>query len=82
MITMTESRLQVEKLDQQIFKLLEERMQLFEEARERDEGLDLRVVEVEIISNWVEEASDRGMDEMTVEKIATFVGRLCRSEEE
>ena len=82
MITMTDTRLQLEKLDQQILKLLVERVQLCVEARTRDEGLDSREVETDIISTWIEEAVDQGLDEVIVEKIANLTVRLCREEDE
>jgi len=82
MITMTDTRLQLEKLDQQILKLLAERVQLCVEARIRDEGLDSREVETEIISVWIEESVDLGLDEVIVEKIANLTVRLCREEDE
>ncbi|MBU2213553.1 chorismate mutase [Patescibacteria group bacterium] len=82
MITMTDTRLQLEKLDQQILKLLVERVQLCVEARIRDEGLDSREVETEIISMWIEESVDLGLDEVIVEKIANMTVRLCREEDE
>ncbi|MBU2258990.1 chorismate mutase [Patescibacteria group bacterium] len=79
---MTDTRLQLEKLDQQILKLLVERVQLCVEARIRDEGLDSREVETEIISMWIEESVDLGLDEVIVEKIANMTVRLCREEDE
>jgi len=82
MTTITDSRLQLEKLDQQVIKLLAERMQFCAEARARDEGLDSRDVETEIISMWLEEAVDQGLDEVIVDRVANLVVRLCRAEDE
>jgi len=82
MTTITDTRLQLEQLDLQIIRLLEDRVQLCAEARERDEGLDTRDVEVEMISLWLEEALDRGLDEAAVERMAMLVTRMCRGEEE
>ncbi|MBU0766961.1 chorismate mutase [Patescibacteria group bacterium] len=82
MITMTDTRLQSEKLDQQVLKLFAERVQLCREARAREEGINSREVETEIISMWIEESIDLGLDEVIVEKIANLVVRLCREEDE
>jgi len=78
---MTDTRLQLEKLDQQIIQLLEERVQLCIEARERQESMDTDS-EAEELSLWMEEAADRGLDEQIVEKIGRLTQRLCRTEEE
>lgn len=74
--------MQLEKLDQQILRLLSERVQMCVEARAREEGLDSREVETDIISMWIEEAVDLGLDEAIVEKIAHMTVRLCREEDE
>ena len=82
MVTMTDTRLQLEKLDQQILRLLAERVQICVEARMRDEGLDSREVETDIVSIWIEAAVDMGLDEVMVEKIANLTVRLCREDDE
>ena len=82
MTTMTETRLDLEKLDQQIISLLAERVQLCRDARARSEGLESGDVQVEVLSYWVEEAIDRGLDETLVEKVAGMVIRMCRAEDE
>ena len=82
MTTMTETRLDLEKLDQQIISLLAERVQMCRDARARSEGLESGDVQVEVLSYWVEEAIDRGLDETLVEKVAGMVIRMCRAEDE
>ncbi|MCF7844944.1 MAG: hypothetical protein K9M03_03915 [Kiritimatiellales bacterium] len=82
MITITDTRIQLEKLDQQVLKLLSERVQMCIEARAREEGIDSKDVETDIISMWIEESVDLGLDEAITEKIANLVVRLCREEDE
>ncbi|MBU0458526.1 chorismate mutase [Patescibacteria group bacterium] len=82
MTTITDSRLQLEQIDQQIIGLIADRIQFCSEAREREEGLDSRDVESEFISQWIEEAADHGIDEVYMEKVAGVIVRMCRAEEE
>ncbi len=82
MITMTDTRLQIEKLDQQLISLLADRINLCDEAHELHEGLDDRLVREEMISNWLEEAADQGLPEEVIMKLADIiVNRLCKEEE-
>jgi len=82
MTTMTETRVDLEKLDQQIIALLAERVQLCNEARARSEGLESGEVLAEMLSFWIEEAIDRGLDETLTERVAGLVIRMCRAEDE
>lgn len=76
MMTLTDIQELLEQIDQQIIKLLEERVRLCE--GQSINGDD----EVEMLSLWLEEASEKGLDEGKMEKIAKVVIALSRGREE
>ncbi|MBI4129380.1 hypothetical protein HY464_01670 [Candidatus Peregrinibacteria bacterium] len=65
----------MEKLDQQMLDLLEQRALLYSEAA--DEG---KVTEddLEVIDLWVESGMERGLDEAAVERVCRAVLALSR----
>jgi len=63
MMTLVDIKEQLEQLDLQIIKLLDERVHICAgHSLSADEKLD-------ILSLWLEEAADKGLDEARVEKI-------------
>ena len=70
---------QMEKLDQQMLDLLEQRALLYSEAA--DEG---KVTEddEEIIDLWVESGIERGLDEAAIERVCRAVLALSRKSAE
>ena len=72
MMTATDIIEQLEQIDVQIVKLLEERTRLC-----AGRGLDADE-EANILSLWLEEAAEQGLDEAKVEKIGKLVILLCR----
>lgn len=69
---------QIEKIDQQILHLLEERHHLYEDAREQEEDLPTDSEDQEVVEQWMEDATERGLDERFVEKICRLVLGLCK----
>ncbi|MBI2117361.1 hypothetical protein HYT95_00525 [Candidatus Peregrinibacteria bacterium] len=65
----------MEKLDQQMLDLLEQRALLYSEAA--DEG---KVTEddLEVIDLWVESGMERGLDEAAIERVCRAVLALSR----
>ncbi len=71
MMTLTDIQEQLEQVDLQILKLLEERMHICSgHSLSADDKLD-------ILSVWLEEAADRGLDEARVEKIGKLTIAMC-----
>ena len=70
---------QMEKLDQQMLDLLEQRALLYSEAA--DEG---KVTEddEEIIDLWVESGIERGLDEAAIERVCRAILALSRKSAE
>lgn len=75
MAVFTSTNVQMEKLDQQILDLLEQRALLYGE--EVDEGRATEDDE-EIIDLWVEAGMERGLDEAAVERVCRAVLALSR----
>lgn len=72
MMTLVDIQEQLEKLDQQIIKLLEERVRMCDgQNLSSDEELD-------ILSMWLEEAAEKGLDEGKMEKISKLVITMSR----
>ena len=72
MMTLVDIQEQLEKVDQQIITLLEERMHICE-------GHSLSTEEeAELLSLWLEESADRGLDEGKMEKIGKLAITMCR----
>lgn len=78
MTTVSEAQEQLEKVDRQILTLLDERVSLMEELHDHDAS-DPRELEEEAVSFWAEEATDRGLDETDIEKIARVVVKLRKA---
>jgi len=70
---------QMEKLDQQMLDLLEQRALIYSEAA--DEG---KVTEddEEIIDLWVESGIERGLDEAAIERVCRAILALSRKSAE
>ncbi|HCI03618.1 TPA: hypothetical protein DE059_01695 [Candidatus Peribacteria bacterium] len=82
MLTMTDTRSKVQKIDQQLIKLLSDRKQICEDARRLGEGVLIRELEIEQISNIIEEGVEQEMDETQLDRLASVVIRLCKGGEE
>lgn len=71
-MTLVDIQEQLEKLDQQIIKLLEERVRICDgQNLSSDE-------ELELLSLWLEEAAEKGLDEGRMEKIGKLIIALSR----
>ncbi|MFA7682469.1 MAG: chorismate mutase [Candidatus Peribacteraceae bacterium] len=82
MLTMTETRHQLQGIDQKIIALFADRVLLCAEARERNEGLDLKDVREDMLAEWIEEAAEYDIPEDAIAKIGAIVmNQLCRGEE-
>lgn len=76
MMTLTDIQEQLELIDHQIIKLLEERVHVCAgQTLSTDE-------EIEILSLWLEEAADKGLDDDKIEKIGKLVIAISRGEKE
>jgi chorismate mutase len=76
MMTLVDIKEQIESIDQQIINLLEERTHACSgQNLSSDE-------EVEMLSLWLEEAAEKGLDDARMEKIAKFVIAMCRDASE
>lgn len=82
MLTMTDTRSQIQKIDQQLVKLLSDRKQICEDARRHGEGALIREIEMEQTSDIVEEGAEQEMDEIQLERLAAVVAKLCKGGEE
>ncbi|MCA9370677.1 MAG: hypothetical protein KC680_01805 [Candidatus Peregrinibacteria bacterium] len=72
MMTLVDIQEQLEKLDQQIIKLLEERVRICDgQNLSSDE-------ELELLSLWLEEAAEKRLDEGRMEKIGKLIIALSR----
>lgn len=67
-------RTQLEKVDQQILELLEQRVMLFGEALEEG-GVE---ADDDVVEAWVEAGMERGLDEAAVERVCRAVLTLSR----
>jgi chorismate mutase len=76
MMTLVDIKEQLEAIDHKIINLLEERTHL---CSGHYLGSD---EEVEILSLWLEEAAEKGLDDVRMEKIAKLVITMCRDSAE
>lgn len=72
MMTLVDIQEQLEQLDQKIIKLLEERVQMCDGHNLAPEE------ELDILSMWLEEAAEKGLDEGKMEKIGKLVITMSR----
>jgi len=70
-----EVRAQIETIDRQILDLLEQRMRLCRYMNENEEGGE---DPADVLSWWLEEGAERGLDELGVEKACRSTLLLCR----
>ena len=76
MMTLVDILEELQKIDQDIINLLEQRSRLCADHRlDADE-------EAEILSLWLEEGAEKGLDEVRIEKIAKVVISMCRGSRE
>ncbi len=78
MIPVLDVQQQIEKIDLQIIKLLDDRAKLYSDIRAYGDTSDGE----ETFALWVEEAADSGLDETIVEKICRLTMLLCKRREE
>lgn len=76
MMTLIDIKEQLEAIDHQIIKLLEERMHMCS-----GQNLDADE-EVEMLSLWLEEAAERGLDDAKIERVAKLVIAMSRTTSE
>lgn len=69
---------QIEKIDQQILNLVEQRAALWQEAVEEDPESLTAGHDAEAILFWISEAEHRGLDEAGAERVGKAVLSLCR----
>ena len=72
MMTLTDIQEQLEQIDQQIIKLLEERVRMCDSQNLSSDE------ELEILSLWLEEAAEKGLDEGKMDKIGKLVITMSR----
>ena len=79
---MTDTRLQeITSIDEQLLELVDKRAALWGELEET--GYEFSAGDhAQLVSNWLEIASDYELDEVYVEKMAKVVNALCRKNEE
>jgi len=68
----------IEKIDQQIINLIEQRVALCQEALEEDSAALSPAHEAETVAHWTGEAEHRGLDETAMERICKAVISLCK----
>lgn len=72
MMTLTDIQEQLEQIDQELIKLIDERVRICD-------GQDLSTdEELELLSLWLEEGAEKGLEEGKVEKIGKLLIALCR----
>lgn len=69
---------QIEKVDQQILNLIEQRVALCQDALEEDSSALGHAHEAETLAFWGTEAEHRGLDEASAERIGKSVLAMCR----
>jgi chorismate mutase len=72
MMTLTDIQEQLEQIDQQLVKLIDERVRICDSA---NLGTD---EEVELLSLLLEESAEKGLDEARMEKVGKLLIALCR----
>ena len=68
-------REQIENIDLQMLRLLQDRAKLYTDLELDEESED---VSADTIALWIEEAGESGLDEAIVEKMAKLVILLCK----
>ncbi len=68
---------QIEQIDRQVLKLLQERNTLYNSL----EGMD-GINDAEVLGFWMEEAAERGLNDEVVEKLCKLVLTLGKKHEE
>lgn len=72
MMTLVDIKEQLESIDQQIINLLEERVHVCAgQSIDSDE-------EAEMLSLWIEESAEKGLDDAKTEKIGKLAIAMCR----
>ena len=64
----------LEKIDQQLVRLISDRREL---VSQMPGGISVDQ-ELEIMSLWIDEAVERELDEVTMEKMGKLISQLCR----
>jgi chorismate mutase len=76
MMILVDIKEQLEAIDQKIIHLMEERMHICKgQNLSGDE-------EIEMLSLWLEEAAEKGLDDVKIEKIAKILITMCRDTSE
>lgn len=76
MMTLNDIQEHLEQIDQQIIKLLTERMRICDGQNLTSDE------ELETLSLWLEEAAEHGLDEGKMDKIAKLIITMCRGGKE
>lgn len=74
MAVLSSTNAQMEKMDQQMLDLLEQRALLYSEAADEGQATE----DEEIIDRWVESGMERGLDEAAIERVCRAVLILSR----
>ena len=69
---------QIEKLDLQILSLIGDRVKLYNELNLEEDEADMLA---DTVALWIEEATERGLDEALAEKMAKIVTIMSRKVE-
>jgi len=72
-------REQIEKIDLQMLRLLQDRAKLYLDMEYDEDSYD---VSSDTVALWIEEAGESGLDEVVVEKIAKLIILLCKRKED
>lgn len=70
-------RPELTRIDEKIFRLLEERCQLIWNARRESVPYD-KEYDMELLDLWLEEGIECGMDEVTLIKLCKCIEHLCQ----
>lgn len=70
----------LQHIDRQILDLLSERMELGESVAEDVDDQDEDTTETSDLEWWIEEGAERGLDDVTVEKVFKAINGTVREE--
>ncbi len=81
MLTITDTRPHIKKIDQQIIRLIADRRQLCEDARQEGGGKLISELETEQFLDFLEEGLEQELDEVQLGRLAKLIFGMCRGEE-
>lgn len=81
MMTTHDVRTAIEKIDEEIIRLLAERSACFHEAQEEDPESLGAEFQADVVAHWDEAADEHGWNPVVSAKICKAVTELCRQPE-